>query len=387
MRSKIADAVSSIPLSGIREMMKRAATYDNVISLGIGEPDFGTAKEICEQAFRDAVGGATHYTQSQGDPELVEAIQAYLMKRFGEDFSTRQIVVTTGGIGGLSSFFRTALNPDDEVLLLEPYFPPYKHLIEWVGGKATPVRTSFENGFMPTGEALAEAITPSTRVLLLNSPNNPTGAVIPAETLDGIARIALERDLLVLSDEVYDRLLFDGLTHESIWTRPGMRERTVVVQSFSKSYAMTGWRIGYAFGPEWIIESMIKVVTSYTSCAPSISQRAALAALKLDGKFVDTMVDEFRARRDLAYAVLQGLPGVRVHRPAGTFYIFPDVSQIAKNSLQFALDLLQDEQVLVVPGETFGSSGTGCLRLALTVNEGRLEEAFQRIQRFIHTHY
>jgi len=287
----------------------------------------------------------------------------------------------------LSSFFRTALNPDDEVLLFEPYFPPYKHLIEWVGARATPVRTSFENGFMPTGQTLEKAITASTRVLLLNSPNNPTGAVIPAETLDDIARIALERDLLVLSDEVYDRLLFDGLTHESIWTRPGMRERTVVVQSFSKSYAMTGWRIGYAFGPEWIIESMIKVVTSYTSCAPSISQRAALAALKLDGKFVDTMVDEFRARRDLAYEVLQGLPGVRVHRPAGTFYIFPDVSQIAKNSLQFAVDLLQDEQVLVVPGETFGSSGTGCLRLALTVNEGRLEEAFQRIQRFIHTHY
>ena len=387
MRSKIADAVSGIPLSGIREMMKRAATYDNVISLGIGEPDFGTAKEICEQAFRDAVEGATHYTQSQGDPELVEAIQAYLMKRFGEDFSTRQIVVTTGGIGGLSSFFRTALNPGDEVLLLEPYFPPYKHLIEWVGGKATSVRTSFENGFMPTGQTLEEAITPSTRVLLLNSPNNPTGAVIPAESLNGIARIAVERDLLVLSDEVYDRLLFDGLTHQSIWTRPGMRERTVVVQSFSKSYAMTGWRIGYAFGPEWIIESMIKVVTSYTSCAPSISQRAALAALRLGGNLVDTMVDEFRARRDLAYEVLHGLPGVRVHRPAGTFYIFPDVSQVAKNSLQFAVDLLQDEQVLVVPGETFGYSGTGCLRLALTVNEGRLEEAFQRIQRFIHTRY
>jgi aminotransferase len=387
MKSKIAHAVSSIPLSGIREMMKRGATYDNVISLGIGEPDFGTAKEICEQAFRDAAGGATHYTQSQGDPELVEAIQAYLRKRFGEDFSSRQIVVTTGGIGGLSSFFRTVLNPDDEVLLPEPYFPPYRHLIEWVGGKVTPVHTSFENGFIPTRKALEEAITPSTKALLLNSPNNPTGAVIPAETLDGIAHIAAERDLLVLSDEVYDRLLFDGLTHQSIWTRPGMRERTVVVQSFSKSFAMTGWRIGYAFGPEWIIESMIKVVTSYTSCAPSVSQRAALAALRLDGKFIDTMVDEFRARRDLAYAALKGLPGVRVHRPAGTFYIFPDMSQITKNSLQFAVDLLQDEQVMVVPGETFGPSGTGCLRLALTVNEGRLEEALHRIQRFIHAHY
>jgi len=383
MKSKISTAVSQIPLSGIREMWKRAAEYDNFISLGIGEPDFNTPKEICHQALEDALRGATHYTQSQGDPELIEAIRRYLRERLGEDLSTGQIVVTTGGVGGLTSFFRTVLNPGDEVLLPEPYFPPYRHNIEWVGGKAVHVQTSFEHGFVPTPEALEAAITPHSKVLLLNSPNNPTGAVIPAETLDNIARIVLERDLLVLSDEVYERLLFDGRTQESIWKRPGMNERTAVVHSFSKSFAMTGWRIGYAFGPEWLIESMIKVVSSTTSCAPSVSQRAAVAALRLDAEVIDAMVEEFRVRRNQAYEVLEQLPGVRVHKPGGTFYMFPDISQITQDSRQFALDLLKEEQVVVVPGETFGPSGKGCVRVALTVNQEVLKEALERIRRFI----
>jgi len=385
MKSKISTAVSQIPLSGIREMWQRAAQYDNYISLGIGEPDFNTPKEICNQALQDALQGATHYTQSQGDAELLKAIQVYLHERLGEDLSTRQIVVTTGGVGGLTSFFRAVLNPGDEVLLPDPYFPPYRHHIEWVGGRAVHVQTRFENSFVPTPQALEAAITPQTKVLLLNSPNNPTGAVIPAETLDDIARIVVEKDLLVLSDEVYERLLFDGLTHESIRTRPGMEERTVVVHSFSKSFAMTGWRIGYAFGPEWLIESMIKVVSSTTSCAPSVSQRAALAALRLDPKVLNAMVEEFRGRRDHAYEVLQQLPGVKVHKPKGTFYIFPDISQITKDSRQFALDLLDKEQVVVVPGESFGPSGKGCVRIALTVNQEVLKEAFKRIQHFIST--
>jgi len=385
MKSKISTAVSQIPLSGIREMWQRAAQYDNYISLGIGEPDFNTPKEICNQALEDALQGATHYTQSQGDAELLKAIQVYLHERLGEDLSTRQIVVTTGGVGGLTSFFRAVLNPGDEVLLPDPYFPPYRHHIEWVGGRAVHVQTRFENSFVPTPQALEAAITPQTKVLLLNSPNNPTGAVIPAETLDDIARIVVEKDLLVLSDEVYERLLFDGLAHESIRTRPGMEERTVVVHSFSKSFAMTGWRIGYAFGPEWLIESMIKVVSSTTSCAPSVSQRAALAALRLDPKVLNAMVEEFRGRRDHAYEVLQQLPGVKVHKPKGTFYIFPDISQITKDSRQFALDLLDKEQVVVVPGESFGPSGKGCVRIALTVNQEVLKEAFKRIQHFIST--
>ena len=385
MKSKISTAVSQIPLSGIREMWQRAAQYDSYISLGIGEPDFNTPREICNQALQDAIQGATHYTQSQGDAELLKAIQIYLHDRLGEDLSLRQIVVTTGGVGGLTSFFRTVLNPGDEVLIPDPYFPPYRHHIEWVGGKAVHIQTRFENYFLPTPQALEAAITPQTKALLLNSPNNPTGAVIPAETLDDIARIVKAKDLLVLSDEVYERLLFDGQTHESIRTRPGMRERTVVVHSFSKSFAMTGWRIGYAFGPECLIESMIKVISSTTSCAPSVSQRAGLAALRLDPEIINDMVEEFQRRRDHAYEILHKLPGVKVHKPKGTFYIFPDISQITQDSRQFALDLLDKEQVVVVPGEAFGPSGKGCLRIALTVNQKILKEALERIQRFIDT--
>jgi len=385
MKTKISNAVSQIPLSGIREMWHRAAQFDSFISLGIGEPDFNTPEEICNQALQDALKGATHYTQSQGDAELLKAIRMYLHKRLGKDISDRQIVVTTGGVGGLTSFFRTVLNPGDEVLLPDPYFPPYRHHIEWVGGRAVPVQTHFENGFVPTPQALEAAITPQTKVLLLNSPNNPTGAVIPAEIMDEISRIVLERDLLVLSDEVYERLLFDRLKHESIRTRPGMEERTVVVHSFSKSFAMTGWRIGYAFGPEWLIESMIKVVSSTTSCAPSVSQRAALAALHLDPKIIDSMVEEFCRRRDYAYEILKTLPGVKVHKPKGAFYIFPNISQITHDSRQFALDLLEKKQVVVVPGEAFGPSGKGCVRIALTVKQEVLKEAFKRIQHFIST--
>jgi len=217
----------------------------------------------------------------------------------------------------------------------------------------------------------------------LNSPNNPTGAVIPADTLDSIAHVILKHDLLVLSDEVYERLLFDGRNHQSVWKCPGMKERTVVVHSFSKSFAMTGWRIGYAFGPEWLIESMIKVVSSTTSCAPSVSQRAALAALQVDAEVFDAMVEEFSTRRDIAHEVLQQLPGVRVHKPGGTFYMFPDISQITHDSRQFALDLLKEEQVVVIPGESFGPSGKGCVRIALSVNQEVLKEALERIQHFI----
>ena len=383
MESKIATAVSQIPLSGIREMWQRAAEYESYISLGIGEPDFNTPEQISNQALQDALQGATHYTQSQGDPELLKAIQMYLHERLGEVFSTGQIVVTTGGVGGLTSFFRTVLNPGEEVLIPEPYFPPYRHHIEWVGGKAVPIQTRFENGFVPTPEALEAAITPRSKALLLNSPNNPTGAIMPGEILDNIARVVLERDLLVLSDEVYERLLFDGRTHESIRTRPGMKERTVVVHSFSKSFAMTGWRIGYAFGPEWLITPMIKVVSSTTSCAPSVSQRAGLAALRLDAEVIDAMVEEFRVRRDQTYEALKELPDVRVHKPGGTFYIFPDISQITQDSRQFALDLLKEEQVVVIPGEAFGPAGKGCLRIAFTVNQEILKEALERIQRFI----
>jgi len=383
MEDRISHVVKKLRASVIREMSVRAAQYDNVISLGIGEPDFDTPDEICRMALDDAVCGATHYTPSQGDPELLGALEEYLKSWFGFEVRARDIVITGGGMGALTAFFRTVLNPGDEVITPEPHFPAYRPHIEWVGGVVRHAATTFDNGFVITPEAVEAALTDKSKVLLLNSPNNPTGAVIPGPVLDDLAELAREKDLLVVSDEVYDRLLFDGLRHESILTRPGMAERTVVIGSFSKSFAMTGWRLGWAFGPSWLMGEMLKVVAYNTSCAPSVSQRAAVAALKHGQESVDRMVEEFRRRRDFVYDAFRSLPGVRVNKPTGSFYMFPNIEGLTDDTEKFALELLERERVVVVPGSAFGPSGTGCIRVAFTVDQGKLEEAMARIKRFV----
>lgn len=383
MKHRVAKVVDNIRASVIREMSLRAEEMHDVISLGIGEPDFDTESGVCNEALRDALCGATHYTPSQGDRELLRALAKAVNARDGIGISEENVVVTLGGMGALTTYFRTMLDPGDEVLVPEPHFPSYRPHIEWAGGKLVHVPTRFEDGFIVRPEAIEAAITPRSKVLLLNSPNNPTGAVIPPEVLDDIAKVVKERDLLVVSDEVYDRLLFEGRPHESIITRPDMLDRTVVVNSFSKTYAMTGWRIGYAYGPAWIIEEQTKVVSHCTSCTPSVSQRAALAALRMDPAVVEDMARRFEARSDLLYEGLKRLPGVRVNKPAGSFYIFPDVSALTDDTYRFALDLLQEERVAVVPGFPFGPSGSGCIRLAATVNQQMISEALERIERFI----
>ena len=383
MKGRIASVVKDLRFSVIREMGLRAADYSGVISLGIGEPDFDTPEEVCRSALHDAVHGATHYTPSQGDPQLLKALSEYLREYFAFEIDPACVVITGGGMGALSAYFRTVLEPQDEVLVPEPHFPAYLAHIRYAGGKVVHVPTPFSNGFIPERPAVEALLTEGSRVLLLNSPNNPTGAVIPGEALDDLARLAVERDLLVVSDEVYDRLLFDGKTHQSIYTRPGMAERTVVIGSFSKTFAMTGWRLGWAFGPPWLMGEMAKVVSYCTSCASSVSQRAALAALKQDRAVVEGMVDEFRLRRNLVYEALRAIPGVKVHKSEGAFYMFPNLEAFTDDTEQFAFDLLDREQVVVVPGAPFGPSGAGCIRIAYTVERDKLAEAMTRFKRFI----
>jgi aminotransferase len=383
MKHRVARVVENIRASVIREMSLRADELDNVISLGIGEPDFDTEGRVCHEALRDALCGATHYAPSQGDRELLQALAEAVNAQHRIGISEANLVVTLGGMGALTAYFRTILDPGDEVLVPEPHFPSYRAHIEWAGGRLVHVPTRFEEGFVVAPEAVEAAITSRSKALLLNSPNNPTGAVIPGETLDAVADLAKDRDLLVVSDEVYDRLLFGGRRHESIITRSGMFERTVIVNSFSKSYAMTGWRIGYAFGPTWIIDAMTKVVSHCTSCTPSVSQRAGLAALRMDSAVVEGMARRFAARSDLLFDGLRSLPGFRVNKPAGSFYMFPDVSQLTDDTYRFALDLLQEERVAVVPGFPFGPSGAGCIRLACTVSRAKIAEAVARIGRFV----
>ena len=379
----ISESVNRIRPSLIREISTLAEKFDDVIPLGIGEPDFHTAAPICEGALKDALAGATHYAPIKGDPELIDALKTYLNSQYPMDIEAKNLIVTGGGMGALIACFRTLFNSGDDILVPGPYFPAYRAQIELAGGNLVHIETTFEQGFQITMDAVKKALTPKTKAIIINSPHNPTGTVIPAETLDALADFAKEKNLMVISDEVYDRLLFDGLSHESIASRPGMTERTIIIGSFSKMYAMTGWRVGYLIAPDWFINEMSKVVMFYTACAPSVSQRGALAALRMDQSWVGEMREEFQQRRDLVYGALSRMKGIRVHEPKGSFYIFPNVAGVAEDSTQFAFDLLEKEHVAVVPGAAFGPSGDACVRISFTVDQKRLTEGMERMARYI----
>lgn len=382
MREKLSRLVGGHAPSLIREMFQRAAAYDDVISLGIGDPDFDTPEPICRAALADALAGHTHYTQSQGDPELLTALAAHLNQRQQPACQPRDLVITFGGMGALAAAFRALLDDGDQVIIPEPFFPDYTSHVEFSGGTCVFSPTRIENGFLPEPAAIEAAITPRTKVLLINTPCNPTGAVIPGPTLDALAELAIRRDLVVISDEVYDRLTF-GVTHQSIRDRPGMAERTLVIGSFSKNFAMTGWRIGWALGPQWLIGAILNVTTHNTSCPNSVSQRAAIAALAQPKATWEVMRQEFAARCRLVHERLAAMPGVTVVPPQGSFYLFPRIAQIGGDGRRFALELLDREQVVVVPGEAFGPSGAGCVRLACTVGLERLTQAMDRLERFL----
>ncbi len=377
-------SIQELRYSVIREMGGMAAHMNNVINLSIGAPDFLTPQEITEKAFSDARKGHTHYTPSQGDPELVDRIASSLSVETGAIFEPSSILVTHGGMGALTACLRTLIEPGDHVLLVEPYFPDYIAHITFAGGIAVKTVTHAENGYIPQPVELEKAITPKTRLLILNSPNNPTGAVIPIDTLDAISRIAIKHNLFVVSDEVYDRIIFD-VPFESISSRPGMYQRTVVIKSFSKSHAMTGWRIGYCYGPKAIIEQVLKVVNYSTACASSISQRGALAALNIDQEIVESMKNRFKARIELVCSRLNRIKGVRATKPGGSFYVFVDISAITTNSREFAIRLLNEQKVVVVPGYAFGESGEGCIRIACTRSREQLNKAMDRLETFINS--
>lgn len=383
MEAKICSRIKALQFSVIREMSQRAANMDDCISLGIGEPDFDTPPDVINQAMQDVLQGHTHYAPAQGDPELLRLLSQQLSRETGLDILQSNLVATPGGMGSLSAALQAVLEPGDEVLIPEPYFPAYKAHVIMAGGTVVPVPTTFATGFTLRPEDLEQAVTSRTKVLILNSPNNPTGNVLDAETLDALAAIVRDKQLIVLSDEVYDRMVFDG-RFESIVTRPGMSEQTVVIKSCSKTFAMTGWRVGYSFGPGWLMPQIIKVVNYATTCVNSPGQRAALAALSMDQSPFIAMAASFQRRVELLWKRLQEMPGIRCHRPAGSFYLFPDISKVNPDSTDFALSLLEEEKVLVIPGVAFGQSGEGCVRIAGTVGEEKLEKAMDRLQRFVH---
>ena len=385
-KKRIAPQVEAVPPSGIRKFFDIAAEMEDVISLGVGEPDFVTPWTIRESCIYGLEQGRTSYTGNRGLPELLEEIARHKKEQHGLDYDPKTDVLVTVGVSeALDLALRALLSPGDEVLIPEPCYVSYKACTTLAGGVAVPVPARIENEFRITAEDLEAHVTPRTRVLLIGYPNNPTGAVMRREHLAELADFAEAHDLLVISDEIYGDLTYGGEPHVSFASLPGMQERTLLLDGFSKAYAMTGWRIGYALGAPEIIAAMTKIHQYTMLCAPITAQLAAVEALKRGEKYRDKMVAEYDMRRGFIYQGLTKL-GLSCFEPKGAFYIFPDVSSTGLSSEEFAEKLLMSEHVALVPGTAFGDCGKGYVRCSYATSLDKIDEALARIGNFLAQH-
>ncbi len=379
---RISPTVKAIPPSGIRRFFDIAAEMKGVISLGVGEPDFITPWHIRESCIYGLHRGYTSYTSNYGLLELREGIVKSLDNDYQVTYDPRKEVLVTVGVSeGLDLAMRALLSPGDEVLVPEPCYVSYKSCVTLAGGIAVTVPTSMENEFRITAEELEAYVTPRTKILLIGYPNNPTGAVMTRQDLESIALFAKKHDLIVISDEIYAKLTYEG-THTCFASLPDMRERTIVLNGFSKAYAMTGWRIGYAVSNEDFIGAMTKIHQYTMLCTPITAQIAAIEALKSGEAQVKYMVTEYNHRRRL---ILDGFRqmGLDCFEPKGAFYIFPSIKKTGLTSLEFAEQLLMAEKVALVPGDAFGESGEGFVRCSYATSTKNIVEAIERIGRFI----
>ncbi len=385
-KKRIAPQVEAVPPSGIRKFFDIAAEMEDVISLGVGEPDFVTPWTIRESCIYGLEQGRTSYTGNRGLPELLEEIARHKKEQHGLDYDPKTDVLVTVGVSeALDLALRALLSPGDEVLIPEPCYVSYKACTTLAGGVAVPVPARIENEFRITAEDLEAHVTPRTRVLLIGYPNNPTGAVMRREHLAELADFVEAHDLLVISDEIYGDLTYGGEPHVSFASLPGMQERTLLLDGFSKAYAMTGWRIGYALGAPEIIAAMTKIHQYTMLCAPITAQLAAVEALKRGEKYRDKMVAEYDMRRGFIYQGLTKL-GLSCFEPKGAFYIFPDVSSTGLSSEDFAEKLLMSEHVALVPGTAFGDCGKGYVRCSYATSLDKIDEALARIGNFLAQH-
>lgn len=380
----VADHVASLPKSGIRDFFELVAKMkgQEVISLGVGEPDFTTPWHIREAAIYGLEKGRTYYTSNLGTPELRKEISRYVSREFGVDYRyDDQVIVTVGVSEALDLAFRAFLNPGDKVMYHQPCYVSYHPSISLAHGEAIPVPTYAKDDFALTAEALEEAWQPGAKILMLNLPCNPTGGTCSREQLEKIAAFAREKDLLVLSDEIYSELTFEG-EHTSIATFPGLAERTIFLHGFSKAFAMTGWRIGYACGPAELIDAMMKVHQYSMMCASIIAQDAALEALRHGHDAVAHMREQYHRRRDLVIRRFNAM-GLACHSPRGSFYAFPSVANTGMSEADFAVGLLDAEKVAVVPGTAFGPGGQNHVRACFATGYEDLITACDRMERFI----
>jgi len=381
-RAFASQIAQNTPPSGIRRFFDIAATMDDVISLSIGEPDFVTPEPILRAGIRSLEEGHTEYTSNSGLIELRTAIAEHLSALYGVSYDPiSEIVVTVGVSEALYLAFTAMLDPGDEVILIEPSYIAYGAGVMFAGGVPVAVPTSVEEAFQVTPEAIESAITPRTKALMIGYPNNPTGAVLTRERLEAIAEVAIRNDLFVISDEIYDQLVY-GFEHTCMAALPGMQERTVLLQGFSKAYAMTGWRVGYAAAPTELLAPMLKVHQYTIMSAPTPAQYAALAALKEGEPYVQQMVAEYNRRRRLIVDGFNEI-GLSCFEPRGAFYAFPFVGVSGMDDNEFAERLLQEERVAVVPGGAFGQSGRGYVRCCYATAYDKIEEALVRMRRFM----
>jgi aminotransferase len=381
------DRVRSMPPSGIRRFFDMLAEMKDVISLTIGEPDFTTPEPITRAAIESLEKGETHYTANGGMIELRELIAANLNDRYGVEYDPKtELIITVGASEGVDASLRATINPGDEVIYHEPCFVAYAPCIELAGGVAIPVSTTDATDFRVTAEMIEAAITPRTKAIFLGYPNNPTGAVLDRDELEAIARVAQEHDLLVYSDEIYDRLVYGEHQHTAMSSLDGMRERTVLLGGFSKSYAMTGWRIGYVAAPAGLMAGIAKVHQYGIMCAPTSAQFAAIAALRIGEPHLQAMRTEYDRRRRYMTDRFNQI-GLTCFEPMGAFYCFPRVTDATGlDETAFAEKLLEEERVGVVPGSAFGPSGAGHIRVCYATAYEQIVEAMDRIERFVERH-
>ena len=352
--------------------------YEDVIDLSIGDTDFTTDSRIIDAAFADARAGYTHYGDPKGDPELISAVCEAWEEDFGQQVTPAEVLITTSSCLGMSQVMLGLLNPGDEVIVFGPYFAVYRQQIELAGGVCVEVPTREENGFVPEERKLLDSLTARTRVMVVNTPCNPTGAAYGRETLEMLARTAREHDLLIAADEIYTRYLYDG-EFIPMRTLPGMQDRTITLNSFSKNFLMTGWRVGYVIAHPELIRVFQHVNNGMTYTAPSVSQRAALHALRIRNRIAEETIPIYRQRVYETADRLAAIPWITLCRPRGTFYLFPGIRKTGLSDTAFCEKLMEEAHLLVSPGSAFGTAGKGHFRIAATVSREKLAEAMDRM--------
>jgi len=381
---KVADRMAAIPFSGIRQVFEEVTRLEKagekIIHLNIGRPDFDTPAHIKEAAKKALDDSKVHYSSNYGFPELRNALSRKFQEENNLSYDpNNEIIVTVGGNEAVLITMLGLLNPGDEVLIPDPCWLNYFYCVQMAGADPVSVPAREEHGFVPHIDDFRSLVTPKTRMIVINTPNNPTGAVYTTASLEALAQLAVEKDLYVLSDEIYEKMVYDGRRHVSFGSLPGMKERTITVNGFSKNYSMTGWRLGVAAAHPEVISALVRIHQYATICATSFAQMGAVAALNGPQEDIYRMIAEFDRRRTLVSSALQQMPGIQVSNPAGAFYIFPNIKETGKTSQEMALYLLQEAKIAVVPGHVFGDFGEGYIRLSYANSYENLERAMTQM--------